>query len=178
MAVVVLSAKAVIAVLLLAAGGAKLADLPGFAEAVRLFAPRRVPASVLRGAAAGLAVGEIAAGSASLSSPALGWLNPVILVIGCGFVAVSTAGYIWHRDRSCRCFGALSKRTFNAAGIGRAAVVAAGAALATVPVRPSLIQLSPAGRLALLAGAVLVTGAAAVAAVAVAAGRDSAPRWA
>ena len=187
MAVLVLGAKTVIAVLLVAAGGAKLADLTGFAEAVRLFAPHRVRRPLLRGVAVGVAVGEIAAGAASLSSPALRWLNLLILVIGCGFVAVSVAGFVWHRDRACRCFGALSKRTFNVAGIGRAAAVAAAAALATVPVRPSLLQLSLAGRLALLAGAMLIVGAAWTAAIAVAAGRssagrdfgrDSAARWA
>lgn len=178
MTAVVFSAKTVLAVLLLAAGGAKLADLPGFAAALRLFAPARVPQPPLRFAAAGVALGEIAAGAISLSSPQLGWLNPVILAVGCSFVAASVAGYAWHRDRPCRCFGALSKRTFNVAGIGRAALVAAGAALATVPVRPDLLQLSPAGRLGLLAGAALVAGAAYTAATAVAAGRDAEPRWA
>ncbi len=36
---VALACKAVVAVLLVAAGGAKLADLPGFAASVRLFLP-------------------------------------------------------------------------------------------------------------------------------------------
>jgi len=175
---IALSAKALIAVLLLAAGGAKLADLPGFTAAVALFAPRRTPRQVLRGTALGVAIGEIVAGAASLSSPGIGWLNPVVLGIGCGFVGVSVAGYAWHRDRPCHCFGALSARTFGAAGIGRAVVIAVGAAMAMVPARSSLIQLGPAGRLSLLAGAALVDWAAFSAAAAVAAGRDAAPRWA
>jgi hypothetical protein len=183
--VIALSAKALIAVLLVAAGGAKLADLPGFAGAVELFMPRHMPSRFLHGAALWLAVGEIMIGAASLSSPGLGWLNPVVLGVGCGFLIVSAAGYAWHRDRSCHCFGALSTRTFNAAGIGRTAAIVAGAALGTVPVRSSLIQLSPASRLGLLAGTALVAWAAFTAAAAVAGrgqvgqehgGRDSARR--
>ena len=44
--VAVLSSKAVIAVLLLAAGGAKLADLSGFASTVRLFVPEPGPVQI------------------------------------------------------------------------------------------------------------------------------------
>jgi len=176
--VIALSAKALIAVLLLAAGGAKLADLPGFTAAVALFVPGRVPRQVRRGTALGVAIGEIAAGAASLSSPGIGWLNPVVFGIGCGFLGVSVVGYAWHRDRPCHCFGALSTRTFSPAGIGRAVLIVAGAAAATVPARSSLIQLGPGGRLALLGGAALVAWAAFSAAAAVAAGRDAVPRWA
>jgi hypothetical protein len=166
--VIALSAKTLIAVLLVAAGGAKLADLPGFAGVVALFVPASVPLRLLRGAALGLAVGEIVIGAASLTSPGLGWLNPVVLGVGCSFLVVSAVGFTWHRGRSCHCFGALSTRTFNPAGIGRAAVIVAGAALGMVPVRSSLIQLSPASRLGLLAGAALVAWAAFTAAAAVA----------
>jgi len=178
MALMVLGAKAGLAVLLLTAGGAKLADLSGFAATMRLFVPDFATQPVLRAAALGIALGELAVGAASLSSPGLGWVNAAVLAICCGFLAVSAVGYAWHRDRPCRCFGAMSKRTFNAAGLGRSALLAACAGLAEMPVRPSLIQLGVAGRLALLAGAVLVAGAACTAAAAVAAGRDTVPGWA
>src|SRR5229473_2095162 len=127
MAAVVLACKAAVAVLLTAAGGAKLADLPGFAASVRLF-----------------------------------WAG-----------------------RPCRCFGSLSGRNFSAAGIARAVIIAACAAVAVAPVRPGLTQLGAAGRLGLLAGALLVAAAAYSAAAAVGAGqaRDSrregrSARWA
>src|SRR5665811_1289113 len=115
----VLACKAVVAVLLVAAGGAKLADLPGFAASVSLFLPGTTARRPARTVAAGIAAGEIMAGAASLSSPRASWLNLVVLAICCGFVAVSAAGYRWHRGRSCRCLGALSRRRFNLAGLGR-----------------------------------------------------------
>jgi hypothetical protein len=177
--VTVLAAKTAIAALLVAAGGAKLADLGGFAAAVRLFMPGPT-GRWSRAVARGIALGEVAVGAASLSSPDVGWLNPVVLAICCGFVAVSAAGYRWHAAQACRCFGALSRRTFNAAGLGRAVLLAGCAALATVPVQPSVTQLSLAGRLALLGGCMLVAGAAsaASAATAVLASREAGPRWA
>ena len=187
MAAVVLGCKAVVAVLLAAAGGAKLADLSGFAASVRLFLPGGLAARSLTIATA-LAGGEVAVGAASLSSPRAGWLNLVVLVICAGFVAVSAAGYARHPGRPCRCFGALTRRGFSVAGIGRAAAIALGAVAAAVPVHTALIQVGPASRIGLLAGALLVAAAAYSAAAAVAAGAAvvagdrgtaaSRPRWA
>jgi hypothetical protein len=179
-AVAILGAKAVLAVMLLVAGGAKLADLAGFAASVRLFAPRRIAGSmssqpVLHAVALVLALGELALGAASLTFPALGWLNPVILVVGCAFVGVSAAGYTFHRGRSCRCFGALSQRRFDLAGIGRAVMVVAVAALATVAVSPSSIRLGPADHGLLLAASCLLTFVAFTAARALAASREALP---
>jgi hypothetical protein len=177
-----LACKAVIAVALLAAGGAKLADLPGFAATVRLFAPRGWPARVVRAIAVTIAAGEIATGAASLSSPQARWLNLVVLAVGCGFVVVAVTGYIWHPGRSCRCFGALSGRSFSVSGICRAAVIAIGAALAVTPASHAQVQVGLAGRLGLLGGAALLTVAAWTAAAAVGAGdagqAGSQLRWA
>jgi hypothetical protein len=166
----VLSAKASIAVLLLAAGGAKLADLAGFAATVRLFVPG--PARAL---AAVIAAGEVAAGAASLSMPAVGWLNPAVLVICCCFLVVWAVGYVRHAGRPCRCFGALSRRGFTVAGIGRGAGLALMAAAATVSVPEAAIQLSLLTRLGLLAGGALVAMAAFSAAAAV--GNKREPGW-
>src|SRR5580658_4358861 len=158
--IVVLGGKALIAVLLLVAGGAKLADLRGFAVTVRLFVPSAVPGAWSAALAGGIAAGEIACGAASLSVPRAGWLNSVVLGICCGFLAVWTVGYARHRGHTCRCFGALSRRGFTAAGVARAVglVLLAAIALARVPA-PS-VQLSVVWQLALLAGAALVAGVA------------------
>ena len=129
-------------------------------RAVRLFLPGTAAPRLASIAAAGIAAGEIAAGAASLSSPRASWLNLVVLAICGGFVAVSAAGYRWHRGRSCRCFGALSRRRFNLAGIGRSVLIALAAAVAVAPVRAAAIQLGPAERIGLLAGALLVALAA------------------
>ncbi len=106
--VVVLGCRAAIAVLLLAAGGAKLADLPGFASAVRLFLPGAVPTALPR---AWLARRRhrTRPGAGSLSLPQPRWLEPgragdLLLLPGRHLVV----GYARHRGRSCRCFGGLS----------------------------------------------------------------------
>jgi hypothetical protein len=175
MDVLVLGAKSALAALLLVAGGAKLADLASFAAAVRLFAPRRASWPVLRAAALGIALAELALGAGSLSSPAAGWLNPVVFAVGCAFVAVSGAGYAFHRGRSCRCFGALSQRKFDAAGIARSTIIAAVAAVALAHVPPASVQLAGAARLLLLAAAALVALAACTAARALAMSREAPP---
>jgi hypothetical protein len=174
MGVVALGCKAAVAVLLVAAGGAKLADLAGFAATVRQFWParfrgRRRQESWARLVAGAIAVAELALGAASLSSPRVRWLNLAVLLLSAGFVAVAAAGYRWHRGRSCRCFGALSGRGFSLAGIARAGLIALAAAIATVQVHAGLTGVGLAGRLGLLAGALLVALAASGAATAAAA---------
>jgi hypothetical protein len=178
MDVLVLGAKSALAVLLVVAAGAKLADLPGFASAVRLFVPRPAPWPILRAAALGIALAEFALGAASLSSPAAGWLNPVVWAVGCAFIAVSGAGYAFHRGRSCRCFGALSQRRFDAAGIARSILIAAVAAVAMAPVQPSSVRLTATARFLLLAAAALLAFAALTAARVLAMSRETQPRLA
>src|SRR5207245_2542215 len=82
-AVLALGCKAALAVLLLAAGGAKLADLGEFATTVALFLPRRPgrepggrgPGGWGHSVALAIAAGEIVAGAASLAIPRAWWLN-------------------------------------------------------------------------------------------------------
>jgi methylamine utilization protein MauE len=166
-----LTAKVVIAVLLVAAGGAKLADIDSFAATVRLFWPANFPASA-RAIAAMIACTEIAAGTASLSSPLAGWVNYAVLGLCCAFVVVSAVGYHSHPGRACRCFGALTGRSFDRAGVARAGLLAIAAALAALPVGPSVLQLGMPGRLGLAAGAALIGWCAYSAAAAIGAGRD------
>jgi hypothetical protein len=173
--VLVLGSKSALAVLLLVAAGAKLADLTSFAAAVRLFVPRPPRWPVLRAAALGIALAELALGAASLSSPAAGWLNPVVLAAGCAFVAVSGVGYAFHRGRSCRCFGALSQRKFDAAGIVRSIFIAAAAAVAMAPVPPSSVQLTATSRLLLAAAAAMLAFVAFTAARVLAISRETQP---
>jgi hypothetical protein len=185
--VAILGAKALLAVMLLVAGAAKLADLDSFASAVRLFLPRRrrpgapgrpgrltSPASARRIARA-LAVTELALGGASLALPAIWPLNLAVLgAAGC-FAAVSGLGFAFHRGRSCRCFGSLSRRRFDRAGLARAGAVAAVAGLATAPVTPAAVAVTLAGHGLLLAGAALIAFVAFTAARSLAASRDALP---
>jgi hypothetical protein len=163
MDVAVAGAKAVLAVMLLVAGAAKLAGLDGFAAAVRLFLPAvllRRPGRLPRWIALAAALGEIVLGGASLAVPAAGWLNAVVLAVAGAFVIVSAVGYARHRGRSCRCFGALSRRRFDRAAIGRAVLIAAVAAVPLAGLPPSAARLGLPDRGLLLAGALLVAAVA------------------
>lgn len=200
----ILGAKAVLAVMLLVAGGAKLADLDSFAASVRLFLPRRrprrratlrsasAPAPAARSAPPGelqllrsqlaarraaraVALGELALGAGSLALPAFRWLNAAVLAAGCCFAVVSGLGFAFHRGRSCRCFGALSRRRFDLAGLARSIAVAGLAALATVAVPASAAALTPAGHGLLLGGSALIAFVAFTAARSLAVSRDALP---
>ena len=173
MTVLVLAAKSALAALLLVAGGAKLADLRGFAATVRLFLPARPLRRAVRWIACGVALGELGLGVASLSAPSVGWLNPVIFAVGCGFVAVAAVGFALHRGRSCRCFGALSRRGFDLAALARSVGIAALAALATGRAGPSSLQLTPVQRVLLGLGGCVLALAAGTAARALAVSREA-----
>jgi hypothetical protein len=183
--VAILGAKALLAVMLLVAGGAKLADLDSFAASVRLFLPRRrgplaVPALLTSAAgarriAAAVAAAELALGAASLALPAIRPLNLAVLTAAACFAVVSGLGFAFHRGRSCRCFGALSRRRFDRAGLARSGAVAALAVLATAPVAPAAVALSPAAHGLLLAGSALTAFVAFTAARSLAASRDALP---
>ncbi len=176
MDVLILGAKSGLAVMLLVAGGAKLADLASFAATMRLFVPRRIPQAVIRGCALGVALTEFGLGAASLSAPSAWWLNQVIFVLACAFVGVSVVGYALHRGRACRCFGALSQRKFDAAGILRSVVIGAVAAVAMSGVRPASVQVGAAESGLLAAAAVLVGLVALTAARALVVSRESESR--
>lgn len=154
-----LSAKAAVAVLLLVAGAAKLADLAGFAAAVRLFLPtaavRLVGGRVLAVGAA-VATAEVLAGVISLCVPAARWMNLVVLALAAAFVVVAAAGYARHRGRPCRCFGALTRREFGPRALVQAVAVTAAAALAISHAPPAQLRLGAASQLLLFAATGLV----------------------
>jgi len=166
--ILVLAAKAAVAVLLLASGGAKLADLRGFAAAIRLFVPARAPARVLavgRYAAVTIAAAELLAGAVSLCWPSLAWVNLAVLALSCCFAVVAGFGYARHRGRPCHCFGALTRRGFGLASLLRAVAILTAAAIACVSPRPApQLHFALAFHLLLLACAVLMAAAATAAA--------------
>jgi hypothetical protein len=172
----VLAAKSAIAVMLLVAGGAKLADLSGFAATLRLFIPRPLEVSSIRTWAGVIVLAELALGTASLSAPGASWLNPVVFALCCAFAIVSATGYALFRGRSCQCFGALSRRRFDLSGLARSAVVAGLAALAMSGVEPAKLRLGAPATGLLLCGAALVALAAFTAARALDASYDNLSR--
>jgi hypothetical protein len=167
MTVLVLAAKAMIAVLLIAAGGAKLADPAGFATAVRLFVPPRAPSFVrahVQAAAAAVIGAELACGAVSLCWPSAAWANLVVLVLACGFTVVAAIGYARFRSRPCRCFGALTRRNFSMRSLVQSLVVLAAAIVATRPASHSAVAVGLTAHLLLLAAAGLLAVAACTAA--------------
>jgi hypothetical protein len=171
MTALVLAAKAALAVLLLAAGGAKLADLGGFAAAIRLFVPARAPAEVralVPAAAAAVVAAELAAGTISLCWPAVAWANRAVLALACAFTVVAGLGYALHRGRPCRCFGALTRRAFSVRSILQSTVILAAAALAIRPAGQTPLSLGVTAHVLLLAAAGLMALAAHTAARALA----------
>jgi Methylamine utilisation protein MauE len=175
MDVLILCAKTAVACLLIVAGGAKLSDPASFASTVRLFIPFRMAWPLLSAIAVGVSLGELAAGLASLTLPAITALNALVFAVACAFVAVSAAGYAFHRGRSCRCFGALSQRKFDAAGLLRSVVIAGIAAVALAHVGAAALQLDAIARVLLLAAAGLLALAAFTAARARGTGRQPEP---
>jgi hypothetical protein len=174
MTAVILCAKAGLAVLLLVAGGAKLADLAGFGAAVRLFLPAR---AIRLASPAGLAIAaaELVAGGVSLCWPALGWVNIAVLVLAVGFAVVAVTGYIRHRGQQCRCFGTLSQRGFGRREVGQAMAIMAAAVIAARPAGGAQLQLATTAQVLLLCGAGLTAVAARTAAGALATGAGAAP---
>ena len=156
MDILILGARSALAVRLLVAAGAKLSDPAGFAAAVRLFLPLRLPRRLVLGCALGIALAELVLGTASLSSPAVVWLNPVIFALACAFVAVSAAGFAFHRGRACKCFGTLSHRNFDAWSVLRSVGIAALAAVGMWGVHPASVQVGPLQRLLLFTAALLL----------------------
>ena len=156
MDVVILGAKAAIAVTFLIAGSAKLADISGFTATMRLFLPWPVSRLAIRCSAVGIALSELLLGSFSLSSPSARWLNPMIFAATLLFVGVALLGYALHRGRSCRCFGALSERKFDALGIIRNVTIAVVAAAAMLSVPSPAINIDAPERVALAIGAMMV----------------------
>jgi hypothetical protein len=160
MGVLVLTAKASVAAMLLVGGGAKLADLASFAVAVRLLMSSRLPRAAVRAVAPAVTAAELALGAASLPLPAAGGLSISVFVLACGFVGVSGLGYIRHRGRPCSCFGALSSRRFDALGIARSTAVAIAAGIGTCGVPPAEAGMTAAQRaLLFLAGVLVALGA-------------------
>jgi hypothetical protein len=168
----VLAAKAAVAVLLLAAGGAKLADPAGFAAAIRLFVPPRAPARVqalVPAAAAAVIAAELIVGASSLCWPAAAWANLAVLVLAAGFTVVASVGYVRYRGRPCRCFGALTRRGFSARSLVQSLVILAAATLAAFwPAAADAVAVGLTARLLLLAAAGLLALAACTAAKALA----------
>lgn len=124
MSAVPLAVKAFLALVLLLAGAAKLADRHGVASTVRLFLPTATPGRLVVAIATASALVEVGTGGASLVFPGARAVDVVVLGLTCAFVATSVLGHALHPGATCNCFGQLSTRTFGVAGIVRSVALA------------------------------------------------------
>lgn len=143
--------------MLIVAGSAKFAGVSSFAATVKLFMPIQGSPRALERIAVGVATFELVLGSASLTFPSVAFINILVLATGCGFLTVSSLGYFRHRGKSCLCFGQLSNRVFDVAGLMRSlAIVGLAASVALIATSPKATQLTTADHLLLLAGSAVV----------------------
>jgi hypothetical protein len=151
-----LIAKAAVAVILIVAGGAKLADIPGFTTTVRIFVPVRTSKAVSTVFARALSLLELGLATGSLAFPRIIAFDIAIFILCCMFVVVSVYGYIFHHGRSCRCFGALTARTFDGEGIGRSALMAGLAGFVVADIQPAAATADLTGTILLIVSIVVV----------------------
>lgn len=135
MSVAPLAVKAFLALVLLLAGAAKLADRRDVASTVGLFLPTATPGRLVVAIATASGLVELGTGGASLVFPEARAVDLVVLGLTCAFVATSVSGHALHPGATCNCFGRLSGRTFGVAGIVRS-VALAGLALLVVNFMP------------------------------------------
>jgi hypothetical protein len=129
--------KVVLAVVLVVAAGAKLADIGAFGDVIRSFAAGQLSFRMARCVAVAIAVLELTLGGASLLAPKVTVLNWAVFLLAIGFVFVSAFGYAFRRGRPCRCFGALSKTQYSIGGIIRSCLLGAASALAALIALPA-----------------------------------------
>jgi hypothetical protein len=153
----VLATKSGLALMLVVAGSAKLAGVSSFAATVKLFIPIQGSPRMMERIAVGIVTFELFLGGASLAFPSVAAINLLVLATGCAFLSVSSLGYVRHRGKSCLCFGQLSNRVFDAAGVMRSLVILGLAAgVVAIAVSRSSIQLATGDHVLLLGGAAVV----------------------
>jgi hypothetical protein len=127
---VLLSAlHAALALVLLGSGGAKAADLRGFAGTL---AALGLPARWAVASARGVVVTEVGVGAASLANLAPRVTSVAVFALALGFVAVAALATSRRPQVRCRCFGALTESRFGPATLVRSVVLAAGAGVVVV----------------------------------------------
>jgi uncharacterized membrane protein YphA (DoxX/SURF4 family) len=123
----IFSLRALLAVLLITAGAAKLADIRGFTTTLQALGVSVHSENVLRSTAFSIALIEVVVGLASIAGFLQSVINGLVLLLVVGFMlivifALRKAPYI-----TCRCFGALSDSQFSAWSLVRNVLFVLGA---------------------------------------------------
>lgn len=137
-AVVLLALRSALAVVLVAAGAAKLVDVPGFVSTVEgLGLPRRWahPGALV------VATCELTVGTASMLGLWPAATNLAVFTMTLGFALVTSLAMRRGPHLRCRCFGALANSRFGPATLARSLLMWATAA--TVLATNGRISLQP-----------------------------------
>jgi uncharacterized membrane protein YphA (DoxX/SURF4 family) len=135
--VLILCVRGGLAVILIAAGAAKLASLTDFSSTlaqlsgISISTGRRV--ALIRSAAKLLAAGELASGLASLTGAIPRAIDAAVVALTLAFAIVAVYGFRTHSMLECRCFGSLTASRFGRGGVARA-VALLGAAVVVLAV--------------------------------------------
>lgn len=171
--VIALISKSILAVVLVVAGAAKATELSSFTSTVRLFLPRAARSRWAHAVALAIVVAELLLGVSSLMFPGERWIGVIVFATACAFVLASAYGYVYHRDRSCTCFGPLASRRFDGLAIARSTGLAAVGSLAILNVQASAVALTMVDRLLVLISVLIVALASATASRALALSRQA-----
>ncbi|HEV7235391.1 MAG TPA: MauE/DoxX family redox-associated membrane protein [Ktedonobacteraceae bacterium] len=117
--VIVLLIRALLAVVLVAAGAAKLADTRSFAATLRGLKVPLGRGFLLRGLALGLPLVEVGAGIAVVTGFWSTIINGIVLVLMGSFSIVVVIALSMKLNVACRCFGTLSDSQFSPKGLVR-----------------------------------------------------------
>lgn len=120
-----LTARAVVAAVLLASGAAKTVDLHSFARTLSAIG---IPERWSRQVAVATAAGELGLGIMSIAGAWVTLVDSLVLALTIAFVLVTAVAIANGRNVACRCFGALSNSRFGARSLVRAGVLSAAAA--------------------------------------------------
>jgi hypothetical protein len=122
----VLVLRGLLALMLLAAGAAKLADLGGFAATLASLGLRQRWAS---SAALGVATAELGVAAVSLTGMWPATTDAAVLGLTLAFTLVAVFGAARRPEVRCRCFGALTSARFGIRTLLRNTLLTAAAAL-------------------------------------------------
>lgn len=124
---VIFSLRAILAVLLVAAGAAKLADTRSFTATLLALGVPTQPENIVRSIAFAIPLIEAIVGLASISGFWQPVVNGAVLLLMAGFMLIVIIALRKAPYATCRCFGALSDSQFSVRGLVRSVLLTVGA---------------------------------------------------
>jgi DoxX len=115
--VLVSVARALLAVVIVVAGAAKLADTPGFQQTLRGLG---APGGLVRTLSLSIPSLELGVGLLMLTGAWTSIADALLLALTSGFLVTSSVAVLRRVEVECRCFGQLGRSTFHLGTVRRA----------------------------------------------------------